>query len=49
MRLETQGINVVMFRITSSKVVDEMIRRAQAGVPIHLITDRGQYRNPTYF
>jgi PLD-like domain len=49
MRLETQGIDVVMFRITSSKVVDEMIRRAQAGVPIHLITDRGQYRTPTYF
>ena len=49
MRTETAGIDVVMFRITSGKVPDEMIRRAQAGVPIRLITDHHQYRNTTYF
>ena len=49
MRPETQAIDVVMFRITSGKAPDEMIRRAQAGVPIRLITDRRQYRNRTYF
>ena len=49
MRLETQQIDVAMFRITSGKVPDEMIRRRQAGVPIRLITDQDQYRNTTYF
>jgi hypothetical protein len=49
MRTETAGIDVVMFRITSGKVPNEMIRRAQAGVPIRLITDRHQYRNTAYF
>ena len=49
MRLESQAIDVVMFRITSAKVPDELISRAQAGVPIRLITDRRQYRNRTYF
>ena len=34
-----------MFRITSGKVPDELIRRAQAGVPVRLITDRRQDRN----
>jgi phosphatidylserine/phosphatidylglycerophosphate/cardiolipin synthase-like enzyme len=49
MRNETQQIDVAMFRITSGKVPDEMIRRVQAGVPVRLITDRRQYRNTTYF
>jgi phosphatidylserine/phosphatidylglycerophosphate/cardiolipin synthase-like enzyme len=49
LRLETQAIDAVMFRITSPKVPDELIRRVQAGVPVRLITDRHQYRNPTYF
>lgn len=49
MRTETVGIDVVMFRITSAKVPDEMIRRALAGVPVRLVTDRHQYRNTTYF
>jgi len=48
MREETRQIDVMLFRITSSKVPDEMIRRAQAGVPIRLITDRRQYRNTAY-
>jgi hypothetical protein len=49
MKLERQRIDVAMFRITSAKVPDEMIRRVQAGVPVRLITDQRQYRNPTYF
>jgi phosphatidylserine/phosphatidylglycerophosphate/cardiolipin synthase-like enzyme len=49
MRNETQQIDVAMFRITSGKVPDEMIRRVQAGVPVRLVTDRRQYRNTTYF
>ncbi len=45
MKNETQQIDVVMFRITSGKPPDEMIRRVKAGVPVRLITDRRQYRN----
>ena len=33
MQLETQGIDVVMFRITSSKAVDELIRRCRRAFP----------------
>jgi hypothetical protein len=49
MKNETQQIDVVMFRITSGKPPDELIRRVHAGVPVRLITDRRQYRNTTYF
>jgi hypothetical protein len=49
MKLETTKIDVSMFRITSGVLPDEMIRRVQAGVPVRLITDMNQYRNPTYF
>ena len=46
---ETTRIDAVMFRITSARAPDELIRRKQAGVDVRLITDRNQYRNPTYF
>jgi phosphatidylserine/phosphatidylglycerophosphate/cardiolipin synthase-like enzyme len=46
---ETQQIDAVMFRITSAKIPDALINRHQAGVPVRLITDPGQYRNPSYF
>jgi phosphatidylserine/phosphatidylglycerophosphate/cardiolipin synthase-like enzyme len=49
MRQEIHAIDAVMFRMTSAKVPDELIRRAQAGVSIRLITDRRQYRDRTYF
>jgi phosphatidylserine/phosphatidylglycerophosphate/cardiolipin synthase-like enzyme len=49
LRQETHRIDAMMFRITSAKVPDELIRRRQAGVPVYLITDRRQYRNPAYF
>ena len=46
---ETVRVDAAMFRITSAKVPDALIRRRQAGVDVRLITDRNQYRNPTYF
>jgi phosphatidylserine/phosphatidylglycerophosphate/cardiolipin synthase-like enzyme len=49
LRGETQQIDAVIFRVTSGKVPDELIRRKQAGVNVRLITDRRQYRNRTYF
>ena len=49
LRQETERIDVVMFRITSGKVPDELIRRWQAGVPVRVVTDHHQYRNTTYF
>jgi len=48
LRQETAQIDVVMFRITSAKVPDEMIRRRLAGLSVRLITDQDQYRNGTY-
>jgi hypothetical protein len=47
--LETLQIDAVMFRITSAVVPDALIARHQAGVNVRLITDRSQYRNPSYF
>jgi PLD-like domain/Fibronectin type III domain len=49
LKLETTQVDAVMFRITSAIIPDELIRRRQAGVNVRLITDRNQYRNPTYF
>lgn len=48
-RQETVGIDVAMFRITSSLIPDELILKAQQGVPVRLITDKAQYRNTAYF
>jgi phosphatidylserine/phosphatidylglycerophosphate/cardiolipin synthase-like enzyme len=49
LKLETVGVDAVMFRITSAKIPDELIKRVQANVPVRLITDQAQYRNETYF
>jgi phosphatidylserine/phosphatidylglycerophosphate/cardiolipin synthase-like enzyme len=49
LRQETQSIDAMIFRITSGKVPDELIRRREAGIPVRVITDRRQYRNTTYF
>jgi phosphatidylserine/phosphatidylglycerophosphate/cardiolipin synthase-like enzyme len=49
LKLETTAVDASMFRITSAKIPDELIRRVQAGVPVRLITDQDQYRNTTYF
>ena len=44
LKLETTGVDAVIFRITSGKIPDELINRANAGVPVRLITDPTQYR-----
>jgi phosphatidylserine/phosphatidylglycerophosphate/cardiolipin synthase-like enzyme len=42
---ENRQIDAVIFRITSTKIPDELIARHQAGVPVRLITEEQQYRN----
>jgi hypothetical protein len=49
LKLETTQVDAMMFRITAGKIPDELIKRVQAGVPVRLITDQSQYRNPDYF
>ena len=49
LQLETQGVDAIMFRITSGVIPDRLIALQQAGRPVRLISDLGQYRNPTYF
>ena len=43
---ETQAIDVAMFRITDSQHADAMIAAVQRGVPVRLITEPDQYRDP---
>ena len=40
---------MVMFRITSNKIPDQLIKMKQAGIPVRLITDQAQYRTTRYF
>ena len=49
LKQELTQVDAMMFRITSAKIPDELMRRVQAGVPVRLITDQRQYRNQTYF
>ena len=49
LQLETEGVDVIMFRITSGLLPDRLIALRQAGVPVRLISDLGQYRNTTYY
>jgi phosphatidylserine/phosphatidylglycerophosphate/cardiolipin synthase-like enzyme len=46
-RAETKGIDVIMYRITDSAHSDAMIAAVQRGVPVRLITEPQQYRDPT--
>jgi phosphatidylserine/phosphatidylglycerophosphate/cardiolipin synthase-like enzyme/regulation of enolase protein 1 (concanavalin A-like superfamily) len=43
---ETQAIDVSMFRITDRAQADAIIAAEQRGVPVRLITDPTEYRNP---
>ncbi|PYR93834.1 MAG: hypothetical protein DMF84_08490 [Acidobacteria bacterium] len=45
-RTENRKIDAAMFRITSAKLPDVLIQRYQAGIPVRLITEEQQYRNP---
>jgi HKD family nuclease len=49
LKLEPTRVDAVMFRITSGKIPDQLIKLVQAQVPVRLITDQNQYRNTTYF
>ena len=39
----TAQVDAVMFRITSSKMPDQLIKMKQAGIPVRLITDQNAY------
>jgi len=43
---EQQSIDVLMFRITDEAHTNGMIAAANRNVPVRLITDDGEYRNP---
>jgi hypothetical protein len=43
---ETQSIDVLMFRITDEQHSDAMIAALGRGVPVRLLTDDTEYRNP---
>lgn len=43
---ETQGIDVVMFRITDARPADALIRAVARGVPVRLYAEPLEYRNP---
>ncbi len=43
---ETVGIDVSMFRITDRAHADAMIAAVRRGVPVRLITEQEEYRNP---
>ncbi len=45
---ETQRVDVIAFRITVGSIVDPILARAGAGVPVRLIVERTQYGSPSY-
>lgn len=45
-KAETKGIDVNMFRITDRQHSDAMLAAVKRGVPVRLITDPSEYRNP---
>ncbi len=44
---EQQQVDVLMFRITDEQHSNAMIARVNQGVPVRLITDETEYRNPS--
>lgn len=46
-RAENRGIDVIMYRITDAAHANAMIDAEQRGVPVRLITEPQQYRDPT--
>jgi hypothetical protein len=46
-RAETLGIDVAMYRITDRAHADAMIDAVRRGVPVRLITEPAEYRDPT--
>jgi phosphatidylserine/phosphatidylglycerophosphate/cardiolipin synthase-like enzyme len=46
---ETRAIDVTMYRITDRSYSDALIRAVQRGVPVRLLTEPDQYRDPTRY
>jgi phosphatidylserine/phosphatidylglycerophosphate/cardiolipin synthase-like enzyme len=44
--LESSGIDVIMYRITQQSHADAMVAAVRRGVPVRLITEPSEYRNP---
>ena len=45
-RAETRGIDVIMYRITDRAHADAVIAAVHRGVPVRLITEQAEYRDP---
>jgi carbohydrate binding protein with CBM6 domain/phospholipase D-like protein len=43
---EMQSIDAIVFRVTEDRMADAVIRAVGRGVPVRLITEPGEYRNP---
>jgi hypothetical protein len=46
---EQVGIDSIMYKVTEARHADGLIRAAQRGVPVRLITEGERYRNPANF
>ena len=46
-KAEQQKIDAIMYRITDRRHSDEMIKAVQRNIPVRLITEQEQYRDPT--
>jgi hypothetical protein len=44
---ESKGIDAIVFRVTDHRQADGMIRAVGRGVPVRLISEPTEYRNPT--
>ena len=45
---ETQGVDLVSYRLTVPELTDALIRRFRAGVPVRVFIEPTQYRNPGF-
>jgi regulation of enolase protein 1 (concanavalin A-like superfamily) len=45
-KAENQSIDAIMYRITDKRHTDQMIAAVQRGVPVRLITEPNEYRDP---
>ncbi len=43
---ETQGLDVIMFRITDERETNAVIQTFQRGIPVRIISDTDEYRDP---
>lgn len=47
MNRETQKIDVIMYRITNDRYTNSTVAAVQRGIPVRLITEQDEYRNPS--